>query len=173
MSLNIYTIIDWITSNNYYQHDIVSFNNKFYYLLPNRLLGGVISPDNDITNWGGYVTDSDGTVKPKFLWIPSYGFNIPLKPKIKKIDFEGYTQRVKQVINNNLLTLELGFDERKLPEITAIAHFLDKRAASESFCFVPPNPFGNQMRFICEDYSMQNVSYNNNSIKATFVQAAV
>ncbi len=174
MSLNVYQIDDWVAFNNYFQNDIVRYNNLFYYLSSKQLVPSVFSPDVDTSNWVGYKIATDGTLRPSFSWLPSYNFSNDFSPTIKKIAFgDGYTQRIPQEVNNNLLNLNLTFEGRKTKEARAIVHFLNQRQGSESFLYTPPGILSFQKLFTAEKYKLLNISYDNYTISVNFIEVPV
>lgn len=173
MSLNIYDVETWTSGRTWNKHDIVVYSNLYYYALAG-ITNSTTAPSSDTTNWGGYKTDLDGNSRPNFLWSPSYGFNRESTPLIKRINFgDGYTQRSRDGISHNLLTLTLKFDNRKLRESRAIEHFLQTRGGTESFLFIAPSPYSKEKRFICEKWTNNNTFYDSYSIETVFQEVAI
>jgi phage-related protein len=168
---NIYNIPNWLAGTNYEKDETVKHGAYYYYALLKH--SNATPPSSDNTNWGGVTTNGIET-KPAFIWTPSYGYNINIQPRIKTIIFgDGYSQDIRDGINNVLLVLDLNFSERGLYEYSAITHFLNTRAGSESFFFTPPQPFGNLKKFKCKKFTPLQTFYNNYSLQATFEESVV
>ena len=172
---NIYDVLAWIGDFPYKKNDIVYHNgeNKFYYSLQDVNLNQ--RPQNSISDlfWGGYIQDSNNDVKPHFIWSPSYNSSVNPVPRIRLIQFDdGVSSRMKQGINNVLLTLDLVFENRNYNEAEAINHFLYARAGIESFLFLPPRPYNKRRRFICKNWSMTPSFYDNVNTRASFEEVA-
>ena len=61
-----------------------------------------------------------------FFWKPSISLSVAQKPKMNEIGLgAGYTQIYRDGINNNLLSLDLQFNNRTDSEARAILHFLE------------------------------------------------
>lgn len=177
MSISVYDINSWVNGNTYNVNDIVSYGGKNYYALSNNFVDGARDTPNNSLNWGGMLIDINGENKPNFVWTPSYGRDVKSTPRIKMIQFgEGYSQRFKDSINNNLITLDLSFENRDINEATAISYFLRARQGYESFIYKPAAPYNSvnfNFRFICKTFSDIYTFYNNFGIKTTFEQVAV
>ncbi len=187
MSLSIYDIDAWQNSPNssnlitYKKNSVVSNGSYYYYALKTHTspLFNTFDQNYYLNNnfggiWGGISTDDFGNVKPTFVWSPSYGSNIPNTPRVKTIQFgDGYIQRVKDGINNNLLRFDLTFDGRDADELRAIAHFLYAREGVSSFLWVPPAPYNKTKYFVCAEWTPGLIFYDNSTIKATFVEVPV
>ena len=176
---NIYDVLAWDTNVTYKKNDIVYYTvvNKFYYSLVdnNKDNNGTNVPKDSINSefWGGYIQDSNNDVKPHFIWSPSYNSSVNPVPRIRLIQFDdGVSSRMKQGINNVLLTLDLVFENRNYNEAEAINHFLYARAGIESFLFLPPRPYNKRRRFICKNWSMTPSFYDNVNTRASFEEVA-
>lgn len=174
---SIYNISDWTGSPNefnqtiYQKNAIVKNNGYFYYATQYHIAAASFIEDYNLNLWNGVGTDENGTTKPKFFWVPSYGGNINKEPKLNVIQFgDGYIQRSKKQINNNLLNLNLNFNNRDINEFTAICHFLEAREGEESFLYTPQEPFNALKKFICLRWNSVCEFYDNNSISAEFIE---
>lgn len=173
MANNIFDIGNWAPNTFYSKDSPVKNGNYYYYALVDHTSNGG-NFDTDGTKWGGISTDSNGEIKPTFLWIPSYQSTTNNNPRIKEIKYgDGYTQTSKDGINNLLLDLDLSFDNRKLNEISAILHFFNIRQGTESFLFTPPPPYAKRKRFICKTWNHVPVFYDNHSVKAKFEEKVI
>lgn len=172
--MSIYSIANYAAGTTYNTHDIVRYPSNtpnFYYSLTDGQAGN--TPSISSTAWGG-LSSFNGILKPKFIWRTNYGIVAQHEPSTLEIKFsDGYSQRVVQNINNNLLVLDIKFDLRTEKETAAIIHFLFARAARESFLFVPSPPHDLQKLFICKKWSDQYIYYNNHSINCLFEETAV
>ena len=174
MAVDIYTIPDWGPLVTYRKNDIVTNGGKFYYSTVNH-----ISDPSDFNNdlnqgkWGGNIT-FNGEEKPFFIWKPSYNYSATVQPNVKTIRFgDGYSQDVKDGINNILLVFDFNFENRDLKEYSAILHFLHSRAGYEKFFFIPPQPYGVVKKFICKEWTPSQQFIDNYSIRAKFEERAL
>lgn len=164
---NIYDISDWSGSTTYKKNEIVKYNNIFYYSLIESNVGN--TPSVSSIQWGGRslspVTNQE---LPNFIWAADYGINLDISPKIKTINFGGYSQDLPDNINNSLLNIEAVFSGRDELEITAITHFIFSRSGVQNFLFTPPPPFSKLKLFRCNEMPFSKGFYNNNTIKLVF-----
>lgn len=167
MDNNIYSIDNWAASTFYSKNKIVRHNNLYYYCASEH---SSFVFDTDLANgrWYGYITHNNES-KPYFIWKPSYKHSTENQPRIKKIQFgDSYVQRVNDGINNILPSLTLTFESIDIEECTAILHFLEQRAGTESFVFLPPPPRSTLGRYVCEQWTDSRDFYNNFIINAKF-----
>lgn len=174
---NIYDISIWIASTSYSLNDIVYWikdDKKSYYYCQVAHTASDFDVDYNANFWGGTQIFGNPKYKPIFIWLPSYNSDIDQTPKNKYISFgDGYQQRTKDGINNNLINTNLNFENRDLSEVTAINHFLYQRQGVESFYWVPAPPFNKKKLFICKNWNSVPNFYNNYSIKAKFEEVVV
>lgn len=177
---NIFDIEDWeiiageAPARNFKKNNIVSYQGYFYYALADHTLNAGSPPSITSSQWGGVAIDENGEVKPIFIWTPSYNTKINFVPKVITIQYgDGYTQRIADGINNNLMTIPISFKNRDFPEMAAIAHFLHARNGYESFLFYPPAPFNKLKRFVCENFGPSFEFYNNTTIDTEFKETVV
>ncbi len=171
MAVSIYNVPAWASSTLYRKHTPVTSGGFTYYALVDHTSGSGAFSD-DISKWGGIATDYNGEIKPNFIWKPDFGFKIIQKPMVKKVQFgDGYSQRIKDGINNNLLSAEMSFTKRTVDEITAIVHFLYARQGVDSFLWEVPFPFGVSKRFVCEEFPASFDFYNNHSLACKFEES--
>jgi phage-related protein len=153
---------------------IFLYLEKYYYCTQAHTAAQ--TPAADSQYWGGYKSMSIGGVNkpiPHFYWVPSYAPSISSEPKVRSIKFgDGYEQRTPEGINNDLLSISLGFDNRKETEATEIAHFLHIRKAHEAFAFLPPKPYSSMKRFVCRKWDLSVEFEGTYSLKATFEEVA-
>jgi len=142
-------------------------NGYFYYSLRNDN-GAGNTPAEGSSFWGGIKTYNN-IIKPHFIWTPSYEVRVNHDFKMNEIRFgDGYTQRIPEGANNNLLMIDLTFDLRTEAEATAIAHFLTQRKGTESFVFTPSKPYNIDKLFVCKAFSNTFAFLNNYSINTQF-----
>jgi len=174
VSLSIYNILPYNSSTVYAVQDIVSYTGEWngfslstgYLYCTTAGLGITSTPST--TSWDGWTT-INGETKTKFIWIPSYGANVSQQPRNLNMKFgDGYESRMADGINNDLLTLELNFEDRGIPETTAILHFLTQRNGRESFVFTPQPPYSASKKFICRSWRDTQTFYGNYNIQAVF-----
>ncbi|MEK6883795.1 MAG: phage tail protein, partial [Nanoarchaeota archaeon] len=133
------------------------------------------TPSIGSLSWGGLGNDPiDNSVKPEFIWNPSYSLNIDISPRVKTIKFgEGFSQDIPDSINSNLLNIECVFDGRDIEEATAILHFLSARSGTQTFLFTLPTPFNKKKRWKSQEYPASINFWNNNSIKCVMREVVV
>ncbi len=162
-------------------YDVSNYQNNFSYSLdyPVLISGMAQYSLQDFTSaghfesdkWGGTGPYSKGIVYQVFIWRPSYGYNVPLQPSVKKIQFsDGYVQRFPGQINSNLLKFNLTFEDITQNRALAIQHFLNNQGGVNSFLWTPPAPFATIGLYTCEKYDMTNKFANNFLIKCEFNQ---
>lgn len=101
-----------------------------------------------------------------FEWVPLVEPSTSRKPKIIKAQFgDGYEQRSKDGINNNLRTHSLKFDGEDL-EMDALEKFLEDRGGVESFYYIHKN--GIKRLYVCEEWSRVDIDGLSGEISATF-----
>jgi phage-related protein len=104
--------------------------------------------------------------KPEFKWRPQDNYEVSHEPRVKVIKFgDGYEQRIKDGINNQLKRYQLNF-----VEIADIGHeinaFLQARGAVESFTWRASDD--NQLRtFVCRSWTV-NRHKSRWSVSCTF-----
>lgn len=132
------------------------------------------TPTLDIANWGG-IEEINGVKIPSFFWVPGYGSSVDNRPTVQNVTFgDGYSQRVSDSINSNLLNINLTFDKRRKKEATAILHFLHQRKGVEKFLFSPPEPYNpiKKSFYVCMEWNSAFVFFDNYTITATFKEVA-
>lgn len=169
---SIYNIQTWSSSTEYSKNDIVS--HKILDVLPKYFFYSLIeknkahTPDIDSNSWGGLVS-FNSIVKPAFIWTPSYNSSISTDPLVRSVRFgDGYEQRIKEGLNNSLIKIELTFEKRSLKEMTAMVHFLEKRAGAESFIFPVPEPYNIRKLFVARSWTSDQAFVNNYSLRTSF-----
>lgn len=176
LSTSIYNISAYDSAANYIKNDIVQSANKFYYALKdnNNPPGHSLPATNENQYFWGYRSDpGNGELKPYLYLSPSYSTSVDSQPLVTVTSFsEGYQQRSKIFINNNLLTLNISFDNRDINEITCLCHFLATRESVESFLFNAPPPFLAIKRFVCKSWKTTLNFYNNYGLSAVFNETA-
>lgn len=175
MSVSIFNVPAWANNTAYKKDDIVSYNGYYYYAgLDHQSHVSQTFPQTYTPElWKGITQDDFGVTTPFFEWVPSYGSEIISTPKIKVIKFgDSYEQRAPDGINTKMLSITLQFDKRTKDEVTAIAHFLDLRGASESFIYIPRPPYSTRKRFVCRSWASSSTFYNNARITARFEEVS-
>lgn len=156
----------WAPGENYDHNDIVKQSNEFYYALTPHTSN---SFDTQV-NFGGYYQINSIRL-PYFLWKPSYSSQVTSSPKVRKVKFaDGYEQRSKALINNNLLEFNLSFENRNDKEAKAILHFLHSRKGAGVFYWLPYSPFQEVRIFVCPEWKHTRNFHNNNTITAKFIE---
>lgn len=101
-----------------------------------------------------------------FTWIPEYGANQEVKPRLFKASFgDGYEQRSLAGINTRPRIWSLTF--RKIStELDDIEDFLVARGGVESFDWTPPR--GAAGKFVCEEWTRGVPDSAYDTLRATF-----
>ena len=178
---SIYNTSNWAgTTQSYKKNDVVAHSSKFYYCIQDhtssydtyKTPGGAGSE----ANWGGNISvtiDGSSSIQPYFLWSPSYNTQTIHSPRIQSIKFgEGYEQRIKDGINNDLLKFSLSFTNRNEREATAILHFLHSREGYGSFYFKTPAPYSLIKKFVCKEFNSSFIFADNYTVQATFMEVS-
>ena len=170
---SIYDTIPPYGEGNYVKNDIVEYppnSSVYYYSLVDAYIS--LNPRLNSSQWGGRTTvaiqaSATTTNVPEFIWTPSYNQSAEISPRVLAVRFgDGYTQRTPDGINNNLLNLDLTFENRSEKEATAIAHFLNVRRGAEAFAYTPPSPYATQKLFICKSFTSTFVFNDNFTVNA-------
>jgi phage-related protein len=104
-----------------------------------------------------------------FTYVPSFSATEQSQPRVRRVQFgDGYEQRLRYGLNVDAKSWQLSFTNRTDTDRDNILSFLEARAGAESFDWTPPR--GTAGKYICSEWAMEMVNYNNNTITATFVQ---
>lgn len=175
MSTSIYNVAPYAGATTFSQWDVTSINydwnslglsgtSYLYCLEPG--LGSSSTPST--TAFDGYQV-YQGQVKPKFLWVPSYQTQAQQQPKVLSVKFgDSYESRMSEGLSNDLLMLNLTFDNRSIAETTAILHFLTQRNGTESFVWTLLPPYVSTRRFVCSQWGETQNFFGNYSVHAEF-----
>jgi phage-related protein len=180
-NLSIYDVSAYNSAIPYNLNDIVLYNNYYYYSLKNNNQGNVPSAASNAF-WGGYRSYSSAVAAPiaapEFIWESNNSSEVSNKPAINLVKFgEGYEQRSTDGINNNLLRFNLVLEGRDKNETRAILHFLHKRRGVFPFFYRLPFPYNFDTsqnypkRFVCEEWAMKTIFFNNYTITTTFLES--
>jgi len=176
--LSLYKVDAWNSVPFYSKNDIVLYGGYYYYSLVDNNQNRTPTSATSNVYWGGYRSYSS-LAKTEFFWKPTYASQLQVKPAVNLIKFgNGYEQRIADGINNNLQKFNLNFEGRDKNETRAIAHFLHKRKAVDSFFFDAPFPYNFDIsqsypkRFICDEWDVAYNFYNNYNITAKFSETA-
>jgi phage-related protein len=102
-----------------------------------------------------------------FSWLPSYGSDKDVKPRVNRVDYgDGYSARVADGLNTKLTTRNLQFTNRTTAEIAAIDAFLLNEGGVTSFYWTPNGEA--QKKWLCSSWKASKQSFNNESLMATF-----
>jgi phage-related protein len=166
------------SDDEYYEKNDVVFytgNNEYYYCASGDGQSQGLPPVEMHEEWsrenGNFSHINTGQWTRDFFWKPSIGLNVSQKPRLSEINLgAGYTQIYQDGINDNLLTLDLQFNNRSDSEAYAILHFLEQRCGYIPFMFSAPAPYEAPHNFVCEEWLHTYNYKNNHSIQATFKQ---
>lgn len=173
---SMYDIPDYSSGSVYIKNDIVKSANYYWYALKDVPVSQ--TPVVGSVYWGGVISTAPSTHSsalkvsaPHFIWKPAYNFSGAHSPRVKVISFgDGYEQRFKDGINNNLLELSLTFDGRKVSEARAILHFLEARNGVDFFFYRPPSPYDSMRKFKCQEFSSSIEFKDRVNVSANFRQ---
>lgn len=179
VGLFVADIPNYSETEYYEKNDIVlnTANQKYYYCKSDQTLAGqTITLEQE--NWSrefGYHKDVNTDFWSRdFFWKPSISLSVAQKPKMNEIGLgAGYTQIYRDGINNNLLSLDLQFNNRTDSEARAILHFLEQHYGAIPFQFNPPAPYESTKTFVCQEWNHVYNYKNNHSIRAKFEQYAI
>jgi len=102
-----------------------------------------------------------------FTYVPSFEATESSKPRVRRFQAgDGYEQRITFGLNTDPKEWSLTFTNRDNTERDGILAFLEARNAVESFDWTPPR--GTAGKYICEEWQVSLLNYNNNTITATF-----
>jgi phage-related protein len=102
-----------------------------------------------------------------FSYTPSFTAVENSAPRVRKTVFgDGYEQRVRFGLHTDPKEWQLQFNNRTDTERGNIVTFLEARAGVESFDWTDPN--GTAGKYVCESWSVEQVAYNFNNIRASF-----
>lgn len=174
------TVPSWSSGSTYNKYDIVKgSNNRFYYSVINSNSSNNPTIPNHLGPfWDGYIL-LNGNLIPDFWWKASYATEVSFKPKLIINQFgNGYQQRIKDGLNNNMAEFSVSFQNRSEKEAVSILHFLNERNAQESFVYNMPTIYNKNnsslnTRFICPEWTSNYISYNNYSIQAKFFEVPI
>lgn len=170
--MSVFVVNNWSSATTYNLNDIVRHpadSNTYYYSQINGNLNN--TPSATSTQWGG-IGSYNGISKPLFIWKASYPTSFQNEPLTTFIQFgQGYSQRIPEKINNNLVKMNVIFDNRTSKEAEAIDHFLRSRNSAESFLFTPPGIYGLQKLFLCKTWTTDYIFKDNYTIRAMFDEA--
>tara|TARA_Y100000310_G_C20530234_1_gene738060 strand:- start:471 stop:1019 length:549 start_codon:yes stop_codon:yes gene_type:complete len=178
---SIYNISSWGQGSvQYKRNDIVKYSgdNRYWYAKSDHTSTATNYPQIGSALWVGTAQAPASThsnpsqiIAPYFSWKPAYNMTVNHEPTSTVIKFgDGYEQRLKTDINNDLIKMNLSFEGRDLREAAAILHFLDSRQGVDFFFFRPPQPYDLLKKFICKSFSTTVAFQNNLNISATFEQ---
>lgn len=158
----------------YEEHDIVFCpeNHEYYYCVSQESIVGE-SPIQENESWsregGDYSDANQNSWTRDFVWSASIGLKIAQTPRMKKVESQNsYVQIYRDGINNNLLSLDLEFNNRSDEEARAILHFLEHHYGCVPFNFEAPSPYDKKRMFVCQEWTHTYNFKNNHSIKAKF-----
>lgn len=102
-----------------------------------------------------------------FTWQPSFPATQISRPTVRRIKYgDGYEQRLRYGLNQDLKQWQLVFDNRTDAERSEITAFLTARGGAEAFNWT--TPFGSTGAFVCDEWSSEHRACNLNTITATF-----
>lgn len=158
----------------YEKNDVVFYtgNHQYYYWHSDASSSSKAPAEmqGDFNERENYSQDlNTGYWTRDFFWKPSLSLNVSSAPRMQEINVGGsYTQIYSDGINENLLNLDLQFNNRSDEEAYAILHFLEQKLGQKPFNFTPPAPYNRKKNFVCQEWSHTYNYKNNHSISARF-----
>lgn len=163
----------WVTTTSYVINDIVTNGGYTYYCLESHV-SGTFATDLAANKWDGVATDSQNRTLARFFWGLSYRSAVRVVPKVNLTKFgDGYEQRSQDGINNSLIAVDVSIEGMDDKLALAVGQFLYTKKGATAFYWTPFPPFNTQKRFVCRDWSITPVFYNNASLQATFEEVAL
>jgi len=176
------TVPNWSAATTYNKFNIViGSDGRYYYSVINSNQNKnptSTSPSYLGSTWDGYIS-LNNVLYPNFWWKPSYNGSIQHKPKLKINQFgNGYQQRLNDGINNDLIELNLSFQNRSELETVSILHFLKERNGQQSFVYNIPTIYSKSSndlttKFTSFSWNASYVSYNNYNIEVDLTETPV
>ena len=121
--------------------DIVDFWNTGVHSFPGASFLTGIKSDESAT-----PDVNDNWTKDFFFWKPSLGLQIQKRPRTLKSNIKDkFTIRGDDGLNEDLLNLDMSFNNRSDKEAAAILHFLEQRRGYRSFKLLPPEPYAQKI----------------------------
>ena len=101
---------------------------------------------------------------------PSYSASVSETPDLRVTSFgDGYHQRNTMGMNTRRKKWSLTFNNRTNADRDKIVGFLQARNGKESFDWIDPTTT-NYKKYVCESWSVDMTSFNNNTISMEFLQ---
>lgn len=105
-----------------------------------------------------------------FNYTPDYSAQESSNPAVNTVKLgDGYEQRYRFGLNSDMKTWSLTFSNRDDNEADAITDFFEARGGWDNFTWTHPTK-NTTAQYICSEWSRSIVSYNRNTIQATFRQ---
>lgn len=104
-----------------------------------------------------------------FTYTASFGISEQSQPRVRQVQFgDGYSQRLVYGLNTDPKIWQLKFENRDDTEANNITAFFEARNGAEAFDWTPPR--GNAGKYICQQWNVDMINCNNNTISATFIE---
>jgi phage-related protein len=104
-----------------------------------------------------------------FTYTPSFTASESSQPRAHKFAAgDGFEQRIRFGLNTDPKEWDLQFNNRTNTERDAILSFFETQAGVTSFDWTTPR--GIAGKYVCEQWSVEMVSYNFNNVRAKFRQ---
>jgi phage-related protein len=102
-----------------------------------------------------------------FSYLPDFGLSQKYDSNAKPISFgDGYSQRLTFGTHPEKIEWQLGFSQRTNAERDLIRTYLRGAKGQTAFSWTPP--YGSAAKFVCSEWKTDYLSYNNNTVNATF-----
>lgn len=109
-----------------------------------------------------------------FIHKPSYGTSIDFQYKVKQNKLGDGQYELYPLSTNNLsISLNLLFNNRSERETRAFTHFVEDKAGATEFDFTLPNPYNKRHKFICSNFSIEQIHEDAKNLSATFISENV
>lgn len=102
-----------------------------------------------------------------FAYLPDFAASQKYDTKARSITFgDGYAQTLTMGFNPQDVGWQLTFSQRTNAERDLIRSYLRGARGEDAFSWTPP--YGTSGKFVCSEWKTDYISYNNNTINATF-----
>lgn len=130
-------------------------------------------PDSSGSGTGGIRSNLNPAWTSGFMWAPSYQTNIDSAQSVVEAKFgDGYSQRQRDGINNNMDTFSLSFENRSDREARAIVNYIQDKGGADpikisTVSLLNGNP---DLYYTVKNPKIAPSSFNLNNITATATQ---
>lgn len=104
-----------------------------------------------------------------FTFTPSYSLSQQSEPQVRKVQFQeaGFEHRLRFGLQTDLKKYQLVFSNRTDAERDSITDFFELYGGADAFDWTSPTT-GTSSKYVCEQWQVEMISFNNNTISAMF-----